>query len=313
MSPLVSIVIPCYNAERFLAATVQSAFAQEGVPLQCVLVDDGSSDGTRPLIESWGTQVTPVFGPNRGAAGARNAGLAVAQGEFILYLDADDLLLPGTVAARVQALVSSGADVAYTDWQKLEEHEPGRFAPGEVVRRELPPQDPDLALFQGSWWPPAALLYRRSVCDRIGGWKQEFAPVEDARYMLDAALQGARFVHVPGVGAHYRIFQGPSHSRRDPARFLAAVHENALSVEQAWRARGALQPRHIAALADCHNYVARAAFAHAPALFDVALRALYRLRPGFQPVWPKIAGLLARLVGRPLARRAMAWMGRPAP
>lgn len=313
MNPLVSVIVPCYNAERFLAATVDSVLAQDYAPLQLVLVDDGSTDGTRALIESWGSKATPVFGPNRGASEARNAGLAAAEGDFILYLDADDLLLPGTIAGRVQALTAAGADVAYTDWQKLQECGPGEFEAQEVVARELPARDADLALFRGLWWPPAALLYRRTLCERIGGWKQALAPVEDARYMLDAALSGASFAHVPGVGARYRLFHGLSHSRRDPTRFLAAVHGNARSVEQAWRERGALDPARAEALADCHGYVARAAFAQAPALFDEALADLYRLQPGFELRWPKIAGLLQRIAGHRQALRLLALMGKPAP
>jgi glycosyltransferase involved in cell wall biosynthesis len=313
VTPRVSVIVPCYNAERFLAATVDSVLAQDHGNLQLVLVDDGSTDGTRALIESWGDRVKAVFGPNRGAAGARNAGTAVADGDYFLFLDADDLLLPGTVAARVAALESTGADVAYTDWQKLVERDAGRFELEAVVARTLAPRDADLALFEGLWWPPAALLYRRALCERIGGWKQAFAPVEDARFMLDAALAGARFVHVPGVGAHYRIFHGPSHSRRDPTRFLAAVHANALDVEEAWRAAGTLEPRHIQALAGCHDYVARSAFAPSPALFAQALASLERLQPGFAPRWPKIAGLLERTVGHRWALRLLAWIGKPAP
>lgn len=312
MKPLVSVVIPCYNSERFLAGTLDSLWAQDAAPLEVILVDDGSTDGTRALIEACGARATALFGPNRGAASARNSGTAAARGEFLLYLDADDLLLPGTLAARVAALRQSGADVAYTDWQPLVEQAPGDFAAQPAVARQLPDADADLALFSGLWWPPAALLYRRSCCERIGGWKQALAPVEDARFMLDAALLGARFVHVPGVGAAYRTHHGASHSRRDPRRFLEAVHGNAREVEQAWRARGRLDPRHVQALTDCHNYVARSAFAPAPALFEAALADLYRLQPGFDLRWPKIAGAASRVLGHRLALRLMTALGKPA-
>lgn len=310
-TPLVSVIVPCYNAERFLAATLESVFAQTYAALEIILVDDGSTDGTRALIEACGDRVTAIFGPNAGAAAARNIGMAVARGEFIQFLDADDLLMPDAIAARVRALQQSDAGVAYSDWQKLVELAPGSFALQEVVARTLAP-DAALDLFRGFWCPPAALLYRRRACIAIGPWKQHLAPIEDARYMLDAALAGEAWLHVPGIGAHYRIHLGPSHSRRDPVRFLRAVFENAMELRDLWRERGQLDGPHVAALADCFNYVARSAFAHDAALFDQALAALYEARPGFELTWPKLADRLRRLFGRALSLRLLALLGKPA-
>src|SRR5438874_689463 len=89
---LVSIIVPCYNAERFLMETLESAFVQSYPRIEIIVVDDGSTDRTAELIRSCGERVRGEFGPNRGASAARNRGTALARGEFIQYLDADDLL-----------------------------------------------------------------------------------------------------------------------------------------------------------------------------------------------------------------------------
>ena len=89
---VVSIVIPCYNCELFLAETLESAFAQSYAHTEMIVIDDGSTDGTARLIRSYAGRVKAEFGPNRGASAARNRGTALARGEFIQYLDADDLL-----------------------------------------------------------------------------------------------------------------------------------------------------------------------------------------------------------------------------
>jgi glycosyltransferase involved in cell wall biosynthesis len=236
----VSVVIPCYNAELFLRETVESALRQDYPDVEIVLVDDGSTDGTANLIRSFRSQVRAEFGPNRGPSAARNRGTALATGSFIQYLDADDLLLPGAIRKRVQALAASGADVAYSDWQRLEEQAGGLFSPGEVVSRtieEVHP-DPEIACFSDFWAPPAALLYRRSIVDRIGSWNESLPVIQDARFLLDAALHGARFVHVSGVGAYYRVHRGPSVSRRDPVRFVRDCFRNATQVEEWFCAHG---------------------------------------------------------------------------
>src|SRR3954465_6548006 len=111
---LVSIVIPCYNSARFLVETVESALSQTYTPAEIILVDDGSTDGSAELIRSYGHRVKAEFGPNCGGGAARNRGTALARGEFIQYLDADDLLIPDAIEKRVAALQQSTADVAYS-------------------------------------------------------------------------------------------------------------------------------------------------------------------------------------------------------
>lgn len=314
-APLVSVVIPCYNAAAFLQETMDSVWRQTYPALEVILVDDGSTDSTRALIESWSGRVTAIHGPNRGAAAARNTGTRAAHGEFIQYLDSDDLLEPHAIASRVEALTQSGASVAYSDWQRLEEAEPGVFKAGEAVARRIEDVDPDIAvaLFTTFWSPPAALLYRKALVDRVGDWKQHLAPIEDARFLLDAALAGARFVHVAGVGARYRVFHGPSHSRRDPLAFVRAVLRNALEVEAIWRTRRPLDAGRTRALAGCYNYTARSLFRAESELFRQALEHLYALQPGLTPVWPKAAGALQRLLGHSASLRVLDILGRPAP
>jgi glycosyltransferase involved in cell wall biosynthesis len=315
LTPLVSVVIPCYNAAAFLQETMDSVWRQTYPALEVILIDDGSTDSTRSLIESWGNRVTALYGPNRGAAAARNTGTRAAHGEYIQYLDADDLLEPDAIASRIQALTLASASVAYSDWQRLEETDPGVFKAGEVVARRIEDVHPDIevALFSTFWSPPAALLYKSDLVDRAGEWKQHLAPIEDARFLLDAALAGGRFAHVPGVGARYRVFHAPSHSRRDPLAFVRAVLRNALEIEAIWRARGPLAAAHARALADCYNYAARSLFRNEGVLFQQALAHLNALQPGFTPVWPRAAAALQRLLGHSASLRVLDMLGRPAP
>ena len=191
---LTSIVIPCYNAARYLAETLETASSQTYTPTEIIVVDDGSTDGSAELILAYGDQVKAEFGPNRGASAARNRGTALARGEFIQYLDADDLLIPDALEKRVAALQQSTADVAYSDWEMLIESKPNVFEVGERLTRQIEEfhVSPDMAMLNGFWVPLPAIMYRRSIVEKLAGWQEELEFAEDGRFMIDAALAGAQ-------------------------------------------------------------------------------------------------------------------------
>lgn len=308
--PLVSVIIPCYNAVRFLDATLASAEAQSGVDVEFIVVDDGSTDDSRNHIAAWqsklGERLRVHLGPNRGASAARNTGTAMARGEFIQYLDADDVLRPNTLSERVRAL-RGGADVAYCDWQRLEENASGDFTAGEVVSRTMESVHPrpEIALFTHFWAPPAALLYRRSIVDAIGGWNVSLPIIQDARFALDAALAGARFQHVPRVGADYRMLRGSSLSSRDPLAFVMDCYTNACQIEDRCRLNRTLDDDWRKAIALSYHYTARALFLGKHPAFATNMERLYEIEPGFRLSYAKVANSAARCLGMPAAHSFM--------
>lgn len=310
---LISVVIPCYNVERFLAETVESVLRQTLTDYEIILIDDGSTDSTAEVIKSFGSRVTAEFGPNRGASVARNQGTQLAQGNFIQYLDADDLLRPDALERRVNALEASSADVAYSDWQRLEENEKGEFLAGAVIARKIEDvhPDPEIALFTDFWAPPAALLYRRQIVNAIGSWNESLPIIQDARFLLDAALRGAKFVYVPGVGADYRVHKSNSLSKRNPLRFVEDVYRNACQVEAFWKANGGLTKKRCYALAKVYSYTARCLFITEQDLFKENLHRLYQVEPGFRPSKPKIAGIASTLLGNQGAAILLKLLKRP--
>lgn len=110
--PVVSIVVNNYNYGRFLREAVDSALAQTYGRVEVVVVDDGSTDGSRAIIASYGDRVTPVLKENGGQASALNAGFRACTGELVLFLDADDVLEPEAAAEVVAVATEAGDDVA---------------------------------------------------------------------------------------------------------------------------------------------------------------------------------------------------------
>jgi len=131
---LVSIVVNNYNYAPFLRKAIASALAQTYEPLDVVVVDDGSTDGSRTVIESMGTQIRSVLKANGGQASAFNAGFAASHGEFVIFLDADDELLPTAVERAVELF---GAGVVKVQWPLWEIDAAGTRTGGVQPKRPL--------------------------------------------------------------------------------------------------------------------------------------------------------------------------------
>jgi glycosyltransferase involved in cell wall biosynthesis len=294
--PLVSVVVPCYNAALWIRETLDTAYAQRVDGLEVVVVDDGSTDESARIVEAEYPSATLIRTRNQGASRARNAALEIAGGRFVQFLDADDPLPASKLQVQIDALERTGADVAYCDWQHLLRRGDGTFRPEPVVAREIHGAT-DVALFTDCWYPIHAYLFRREIVDRVGGFNPALPVIQDARFALDCALRGARFVYCPGIVAQYRMHSSLQNSKRDPDLFNRDIFHNTLEVEAWWRAHGGLTEEREAALLLAYQYITRSTYRRDRVMFESALKALENIRPRFRPTRPRALGWLSRLVG----------------
>jgi glycosyltransferase involved in cell wall biosynthesis len=105
--PLISVIIPTYNVARYVSCAVESALAQSYRPLEVIVVDDGSTDGTAEALKPFGRQIRNVYQPNQGPAVARNRGIREATGPWLAFLDADDRWLPHKLAVQADCLAAN--------------------------------------------------------------------------------------------------------------------------------------------------------------------------------------------------------------
>jgi len=292
-----SVVIPCFNAREWICATLESVFGQAVSDVEVIVVDDGSTDGSGQLVAEAFPQVRLVRTANGGASRARNIGTSVARGEFLQYLDADDLLAPGKLETQLRVLADNDADIAYGDWLELRTGpDVGRPVAGRLVARAIQ-GDADIAVLTDFWCPSAAYLFRRAIVDRVGGWDEQQAVVEDVRFVLACALQGASFAYAPGVAASYRVHASGSLSTRDPAEFTRGCLRNAITAEEWWVRDGGLSRARWRTLLHAYGQVARASFGRDEATFEAAYAALERLQPGYTPTRPWHLALASRVIG----------------
>ncbi len=314
--PPVSVIIPCYNAARFLAETIDSVLAQTLTAFELIVIDDGSTDGTAAIIERYGRRLggrlIAESGPNRGVSAARNRGTQRARGRYLQYLDADDLLRPDALRSKFSALESSGADIAYTDWQKLVESSPGCFVPGATQTRRCDEVHaiPEIAVLMDFWAPPAALLYRREIVDRVGSWNTSLPITQDGRFLFDALHCGGRLQHVPGIGADYRVIRDrTSLSKRDPAAFMRNWAEDAFQIEALWRQEGGLTDARKGALLRRFGKTTRALYELDRSAFWKVYGRMQALDPGYLPEMRRSIRIAARVFGYPRAE-ALALLAR---
>jgi glycosyltransferase involved in cell wall biosynthesis len=175
---LVSVVIPCFNASRYIAAALRSVQEQHWTPLEIIVVDDGSTDGSPELIASAFPEVRLIRQANQGAAVARNRGVREARGTWVAFLDADDVWLPGKLAAQADKLLADpGARLVYTAWQVWpgEAPSPGAAELAALLEGADEPSRwegpsgwiyPELLLDCALW--TSTVMVHRSVFDEVG-------------------------------------------------------------------------------------------------------------------------------------------------
>ena len=295
-TPKISVVIPCFNAAAWIRETIGSVLDQQRDDLEIILIDDGSTDESAAIVEREFPSVSLTKTGNRGASAARNLGTALARGDFIQYLDSDDLLAPGKLDMQLRALEASGADVAYGDWQRLVRAADGTFEAGAVTCRTLG-ECAELDLFDQFWCPPAAYLFRRRIVESVGNWNERLPVIQDARFALDCALRGGVFQYCAGVMAYYRQHGQTSLSRRNAIAFVRDIYANTLEVEQWWRTHGGLEDRRRDLIVKGLAYVARATYAKDAPTFEAALADLERVCPGYVPPGPASFRLASSILG----------------
>jgi glycosyltransferase involved in cell wall biosynthesis len=214
---VVSIIIPCYNQAQFLPEAIESALVQTHSRIEVVVVDDGSPDNTAEVAARY-SAITCVRQRNLGIAEARNAGFRACHGEYVVFLDADDRLMPNAVAAHLSCFAThpsagfvvgdidniqlDGSYLSSPRWPILEGNEYEELLKGNHVANTI------------------AVMFRRSVIEEVDGFNRSFAPADDVELLLRAA-QLFLSAHHRSTVAQYRRY--PNSVSRKGAIMLPAI------------------------------------------------------------------------------------------
>lgn len=310
----VSVCIPCYNAAPYLGAALDSVLAQEGVELEVIVVNDGSTDGSAAALAPYAARgVQVIHQDNRGQCAAANRAYGAATGDLIKFFDADDILAPGMLARQVARLGGRRDAVAMGEWTRFYGSAPGDegFAPLPMYR------DADPVEWLATEWLDAQPMMQcalwlipREIIERVGLWDERLSLINDFEYFARILLGADQILYTPGARLYYRSAVGGSLSGQ---KSRAAIESQALSLE--------LGTGHLLAAED--SLRTRQAAANMLQAFDYDLYPAHpdlraRLRAQAQalggatipPNGPPRFHTLRRLIGWKLARRVQRAMGR---
>lgn len=221
----VSILIPCFNAAPYLAQTLRSAIAQVGDDAAEILLwDDGSTDDSVAIARQFTPHVKVLGdGVNRGGNVARNRLLESASGDWLQYLDADDVLLPGKIATQLQAAIESKADLVYAPPLVMSDVEidahltvENNGSPANVaVPRIDTTTDVWVDYIRWGVFQTTSMLFRRCAVVEVGGWKHDQPRCQEHELLLRLLCAGKRFARIENQETLYRVVDGTSVSRRN--------------------------------------------------------------------------------------------------
>jgi glycosyltransferase involved in cell wall biosynthesis len=205
-SPCVTAIVPAYNRERYLGAALESILLQDYRPLEVIVVDDGSTDGTARVARSY-PEVRYLYQPNQGAAAARNAGIAVSRGAFLAFLDSDDVWTPQKLSLQVGFLLEN-PQLGYCLARMRNFLEPGCPAPPWIRPEEVSRTEIGISL--------CTLIGRREIFDRVGGFNPQYRCGSDTEWFFRAKDARIPLAILPQVLLHRRIHDTNLSASRGP-------------------------------------------------------------------------------------------------
>jgi len=253
---LVSILIPCFNAEKFIRQCIDSALAQTWAEKEIIVVDDGSTDASLDIIRSYGERIACESGPNRGANAARNRLFELGRGEWLQYLDADDYLRPEKIRRQMEFLCSHPRADVICSPTLSEKVEHGRT----VLLTPTFGDECDPWIMLALWDLPqtGGVLWKRAALERVGGWRLG-QPCCQEHELYERLLEaGCRFAFLDECLAVYRELD---HGGRLTQKLADEVERQRLviveRIERFLRANGALTPARHRAVNDMRHEIAR--------------------------------------------------------
>jgi hypothetical protein len=215
---LVSVIIPTFNRGHLLGEAIDSVLAQTYRPIECVVADANSTDNTlevvrckqASILQNDGFKLLYVTEPDRGASASRNLGLRNCSGEFIQFLDSDDVLVCEKLNHHVQVLRANvSLDIVWSKWLIVDSEEMSgaiQRANSDVSRH--PNNAPPETVFSESIpWEPWPCLFRRRVCFEGGPWNERLTRFEDWEYAVRLLATNPKIAHLPGTYAINREHQ----------------------------------------------------------------------------------------------------------
>ncbi len=209
MAPTVSVIIPAYNAAKYLAETIDSVINQSFEDIEILIIDDGSTDNTLEIAnyyQKYDHRVRVISQSNQGVSATRNRGVREARGELIAFMDADDQWLLEKINVHVEHFSRRsdlGLSFARVEFMTSDGEATGVLSNSRLFELEL-----QHFYYENLVITPSNAVFRRAVFDEIGGFNQHLSGTEDAEIFLRTLFKGWKAEGIDAVLVRYRTVQG---------------------------------------------------------------------------------------------------------
>ena len=289
---MISIVIPTYNYARYIGRTLAHILAQTCRDFEIIVIDDGSTDDTRQVVERFqDARIRYVHQKNQGACVARNRGISEAKGDYLLFHDADDLIEPGHLEEYLQVAIENPGSNVYGPSAKVK-LENGQFQ--VLSMKESCPGNDLLECWLGHWGIPVhCILWPRINVVRVGGWDEALHANQDGDYAMRALIAGIQFVYAdkapPAKYLRHEDEKGQISSTVSEKTALSKIRVLE-KIEGLLAEKGALQRKYRQALGEKYYEFARLWLYALPEISDACFRKFRELNglrkpPGSYTNW----------------------------
>ncbi|MEQ1642736.1 MAG: glycosyltransferase [Pyrinomonadaceae bacterium] len=224
--PLVSVIIPNYNYASYVGEAIDSVLAQDYPNVEVIVVDDGSSDDSRAVVERYGERVSSIFQPNQGVCATRNNGVVASSGEFVAFIDADDAWMPTKLSRQMERLTNADVGLVHVGVSHVD-------GAGKAIREDLDGKEGrvanDLLLLKpvilggGS-----GVVIRRHIFDEVGGFDTRLSTSADWELYYRIATR-CEVAFVPEALVRYRVHGANMHNN-----IAAMEHDVRIGFEKAF-------------------------------------------------------------------------------
>jgi len=202
---IISVVIPVFNGEHFIASAIESVLAQTYKNVEIIVVNDGSTDGTEEILKGYQDKITLLFQKNAGQSSARNYGIKKAKGQFIALLDADDLFVSNKLVKQMDLISKNNLEICCSEFETIDEND------AFIRNVSVPALDMNQALdkfLEGNFICTSTMIFKKDLFEKLEGFDVNLQGAEDGDLWFRMLTTGARLGCVRENLLKYRLHSG---------------------------------------------------------------------------------------------------------
>ncbi|MBP6513136.1 MAG: glycosyltransferase [Bacteroidia bacterium] len=202
LNELVSVIIPVYNGEKFVAASIESVLKQTYSPIDIIVINDGSTDGTQEILNQFGSKIIVIQQKNAGQADARNHGLTIAKGKYIALLDSDDLFVPEKIEKQISFLKKGNLDMVCTNFETIDA---SNKKLKDISAPHFHSTNALTTFITGNFICTSTLLFKKEWIQKVGNFDINMKGAEDGDLWFRMLVNGARLEVIHEALVKYRV------------------------------------------------------------------------------------------------------------